>query len=468
MRDAQFNKMVDLLAMFKKGYCDTVKVRIGRLQNLLSSSCIEHLDFMKLSDKSDLEIQQFQQLVHDYIGYQSLTDVPKSMYYAEEPKVVSDFHHKATYEILEVIRTSSTIYFKAQLLGILLQREGPHYEFGGQTVREHLQALYYLAGSLQYWIAVRYCSSLLHHMVDSISPFITSVLVSGRQLTVGAREHKETVFDKPMTPAEIRNVMYSTVQTYNIIHAVLQQEIVLYCGKLVATHSSLFRGILKIRVGWVLEAMRQYLVIRGKNADDLENLSPSEIRLLLLKLLCVRDWAVQENISPLQRRVIEGCWCRVPMHFYEQVWDVMRRTPEGICIQGFMFPHQSALLNMTRSELNFALLIEETLIHIKEPAYRQIIVELLCIVSLILLRNPELMFREQLNLDSLVHEAFELYCKDSGEDKNQDISVFISKKQSITTSYLARAVVNNLLKETRLETSLEDMEKYENDFCAVS
>lgn len=40
MRDPQFKKMVDLLAMLKKGYCDSVKVRIGRLQNLISSSCV--------------------------------------------------------------------------------------------------------------------------------------------------------------------------------------------------------------------------------------------------------------------------------------------------------------------------------------------------------------------------------------------------------------------------------------------
>lgn len=40
MRDPQFKKMLDLLAMLKKGYCDDVKVRMGRLQNLLSSSCV--------------------------------------------------------------------------------------------------------------------------------------------------------------------------------------------------------------------------------------------------------------------------------------------------------------------------------------------------------------------------------------------------------------------------------------------
>lgn len=468
MRDPQFNKMVDLLAMFKKGHCDSVKVRIGRLQNLLSSSCIEHLDFMKQTDKSELQVKQFKQLVHEYIGYQSLTDVPKAMCYSEEPVDTSEYQHKETYEVLDAIRNSPGIYAKVQLFGIILQREGPEYEFNGQTVKEHLQNLYSLAGSLQYWVAVRYCSSLLRHTVDSISPFITSVLVSGRQLTVGVISQKETVFDKPMTPAEIHSVMYSTIQTYNVTHAVLQQEIILYCGRLVSTHSHMFKGILKIRVGWVLEAMRQYLIMRNRPAEELENLSPSEIRQLLFKVLSVREWASEETITPLQRRKLEGCWCRVPIHFYEQVWDIMTRTPNGIWIQGCMFPHHSALVNMTRSELNFALLIEETLTHIKEPEYRQIIVELLCIVSTILQRNPELIFQEHLDLDNLVHEAFEMFCKDNNESLNQDIKLFIAKKQSITTSYLARAVVNSVLKTSKLETSLFIERKSEDDYCNIS
>lgn len=40
MRDPHFKQMLDLFAMLKKGHCDGVKVRLGRLQNLISSSCI--------------------------------------------------------------------------------------------------------------------------------------------------------------------------------------------------------------------------------------------------------------------------------------------------------------------------------------------------------------------------------------------------------------------------------------------
>lgn len=94
MRDPQFKKMLDLLAMLKKGYCDGVKVRVGRLQNLISSSCVEHLDFMNVLDLPIDTFTQFKQLQHDYIGYQSLTDVPRVLNYQDEFKDYSVGMHK--------------------------------------------------------------------------------------------------------------------------------------------------------------------------------------------------------------------------------------------------------------------------------------------------------------------------------------------------------------------------------------
>lgn len=81
------------------------------------------------------------------------------------------------------------------------------------------------------------------------------------------------------------------------------------------------------------------------------------------------------SLTPLQRRRLEGCLCRVPIHFYVQVWDVMSRTPQGITVQGNHLPQNPTLSNMTQSELNFALLVEEMLNHIQKPEYRQTVVE---------------------------------------------------------------------------------------------
>lgn len=295
MRDPQFKEMIDLLAMLKKGYCDDMKVRIGRLQNLISSSCIEHLDFMSTSDLPDVGDTAFAQIHHDYIGYQSLTDVPRAQSYREKKITASEYQTRSTPDILDALRNTESIFLQCQLLGIILHREGSHYELAGESVHTKLTDLYYRAGSLRYWRAVRYCSSLLRHIVDSISPFITTLLVNGKQITVGVIGQRETIFDKPMTPSEIQNVMYSTVQPYDVIHAVLQQEVVLYCGRLIATNPDIFKGILKIRVGWVLEAMRLYLTMKGDEGADIENLSPFQIRQLLQRVLTVSQWANEDQ-----------------------------------------------------------------------------------------------------------------------------------------------------------------------------
>lgn len=111
--------------------------------------------------------------------------------------------------ILNELRNSIGLYAKCQLYGILIKREGINYEVNGLTgiyylsvlsfvnftcsrisnhaflsllVRDNLRSLYQQAGCLRFWMAVRYCSSLLNHTVDSISPFITGVLVKGKQV----------------------------------------------------------------------------------------------------------------------------------------------------------------------------------------------------------------------------------------------------------------------------------------------
>ncbi|XP_065092048.1 probable phosphorylase b kinase regulatory subunit beta isoform X2 [Ochlerotatus camptorhynchus] len=465
MRDPQFKEMIDLLAMLKKGYCDGMKVRLGRLQNLISSSCIEHLDFMSQSDLPDSTESAFAQIHHDYIGYQSLTDVPRAQSYREKKIIAQDYQNKPTPDVIEALRNTESIFLQCQLLGIILHREGANYEIGGDTVHARLTDLYYRAGTLRYWRAVRYCSSLLRHIVDSISPFITTVLVNGKQITVGVIGQRETVFDKPMTPSEILNVMYSTVQPYDVIHAVLQQEVVLYCGRLIATNPDIFKGILKIRVGWVLEAMKLYLTMTGDEDADIENLSPFAIRKLLLRVLTVSQWACDDSFSALQRRQLEGCLFRVPPSLYNHVWDVLERTPLGITVQDHNLPAGTTLTNKSRSEFSFALQVEEMLNKISQPERRQIVVELLVIVATILRRNPELRFNQILDLDLLLEDSFTMYCKDNDLPLTTNISPLFSLSQNQTTGYLARAAVNSVLQRCALAT--EDFAEDVEDHCRV-
>jgi len=95
----------------------------------------------------------------------------------------------------------------------------------------------------------------------------------------------------------------------------------------------------------------------------------------------------------MQKRKLEGCLCRVPSRFYNQVWDILRRTPKGILVRNQVLPQQPTINNMTHSELQFALHVEDMLNHIEKPEYRQLIVEVSLIkVSLKYRRRGQFLF----------------------------------------------------------------------------
>lgn len=242
--------------------------------------------------------------------------------------------------------------------------------------------------------------------------FYAKIVFFFNKIAVGMIGQKEMIFDRPMTPSEIQNAIYSCFSWTDTIHAVLQQEVVLYCGRLIATNPDIFKGILKIRVGWVIEAMKLYLENNPSGMDsEIENLSPFQIRQLLMTVLTASQWTNDDKLNIMQRRQLEGCLCRVPNKFYNLVWDVLDRCPLGIQVQGHHLAAVPTLSNMSRGELSFSLLVEEMLHHIPKSERRQISVELICIVATILSRNPELRFQQVLDIDILLEDAFSMYCK---------------------------------------------------------
>ena len=52
----------------------------------MSCACIEHLDFTYNLDLSELDIQPFKQIQHNFVGYTSLTEGPKLVAKEEEKR----------------------------------------------------------------------------------------------------------------------------------------------------------------------------------------------------------------------------------------------------------------------------------------------------------------------------------------------------------------------------------------------
>uniref|UniRef100_A0A3P9N5Z1 Phosphorylase b kinase regulatory subunit n=1 Tax=Poecilia reticulata TaxID=8081 RepID=A0A3P9N5Z1_POERE len=285
-------------------------------------------------------------------------------------------------------------------------------------------------------------------------------------VTLGLFGHEEEVISNPLSPGVIQGIIYSKCSPQGgEREAVLQQELVIHIGWIISNNPELFSGMLKIRVGWIVQAMKHELKIRAGDLapQDIYQLSPSDIKQLLLDVLqpqhTARSW--------LNRRQIDGSLNRTPLGFYDRVWQILERTPNGIVVGGTHLPQQPTLSDMTMYEMNFSLLVEDTLKNIVLPEYRQIIVELLMVVAVVLERNPELEFGDKVDLDSLVKEAFNDFQRDrsrvEGMEKQDDMEVFYNTPplgKRGTSSYLTKAVMIQLLQG--------DMKPCKDDPCAVS
>ncbi|KJH52740.1 hypothetical protein DICVIV_01084 [Dictyocaulus viviparus] len=114
---------------------------------------------------------------------------------------------------------------------------------------------------------------------------------------------------------------------------------------------------------------------------------------------------------------------------------------------------------MTEFELTFAYKIEEMLSRIAHPEYRQLLVELLCVIATILERNREVMFVSgPIDCDVMIKKAFHMYADQQKITNKEDLTPFyqlenISLHVS-TATYLTKAVVEYILNGRHFSSAL--------------
>lgn len=89
---------------------------------------------MNQIDLKELNIQPFGQLHHEYIGYQSLTDVPKALAYSEETCDYKEFAKEHSIpNLIEALRCVEGLQAQAFILGLIQQREYPDFVIDNRT-----------------------------------------------------------------------------------------------------------------------------------------------------------------------------------------------------------------------------------------------------------------------------------------------------------------------------------------------
>uniref|UniRef100_A0A5S6QRG4 Phosphorylase b kinase regulatory subunit n=1 Tax=Trichuris muris TaxID=70415 RepID=A0A5S6QRG4_TRIMR len=463
-----FSKFLNLLVDVRNGHCDGVRVQVGRLQNLLSSSCCEHLDFCFRSGDLGIELTPLQEVVGKYSDVSDFS-VPRQVV-SDKDDVKENYEHTSSEEIVSLFSSAppGALFKQMKLLEMLAKRHGLMHKVGDETVRTRLQKLCRQASLAKSWKIVRVCAAHLRKVVDSLAPSITTILVRGKRLTIGLFGHEEVTVDAPVTPTEIEDLLFRVCLPYDPPAAVLAQELIIALGHFAMVEPELFSGILKIRIGWLIHALNLTLYdgSEGQVAAPIYSLSPTQVKLLLHDLLSMKNFG---RLTALQQRQLNGSLNRVPADFYEHIWRTLERTPGGLLVGDHSLMPQPLLSDMTEYELNFALAIDELLCSITLPEYRQLMVELFVVLAIILQRNPELNFSSKVDMDQLITDAVSYYVEETTLDQEDAKTAFLKLYPQTgggSSAYLARAVVGALLRDNKSQVRSTQTIPYDTQ-CAV-
>jgi hypothetical protein len=144
--------------------------------------------------------------------------------------------------------------------------------------------------NLKLWSIVRQGAGLLQKLVNSLSINVTDILVRQKQITLG-KPPKEFVINSPLTPSQIKEVVYEN-SLEDIRIGPLFQELLTYLGSFIRAESRLFEGVIRVRLSFVLDAMKEEIARETGDADyafeHMMRLSPYQMRSLLRNVLSAR------------------------------------------------------------------------------------------------------------------------------------------------------------------------------------
>ena len=86
MKDPQFYELLNLLSDIRMEKIDGVNIQLGRIQNLLTASAMESMDYTNHIDIIKMKIKPYQQVYHKFLGYMTPSEMPTEVPKVEEKR----------------------------------------------------------------------------------------------------------------------------------------------------------------------------------------------------------------------------------------------------------------------------------------------------------------------------------------------------------------------------------------------
>jgi phosphorylase kinase alpha/beta subunit len=439
--------------------CDHVPVKLGPLHQLMMTTGLERIDNLNGYQLGSTSVG-YAPLWTAYLGFEPGHDGPLSLSEEFDLENETDLGR-----LLTQLRESNNVYEQIELLSTLKHLHGSDFNtgFGGPsravTVENLLDEVYAKASQLEQWGILRRAAGLLGKADITLSDAVTELLVRQKQLSVGKSYSEASLMTEPMGHSEI----VDKIRTFcgdDVRDHVLTQEVLIDLSILIKAEPSLFKGLLTLRIGYLLllitsELARERGVSQDEAYGQLIDLSPFELKTRLRQVLAGFDglnqsvfrreslhvkphnpinWQVvptdieaeaetaeAEPIDWWRKRIIDGEIARISDGFYTQVWEVLKHS-KGIVI-GNKFDRKNRLdsdrilSEMTPGEQNFERYITHLLNKIQAPEYRHLNLEALREMGEIFKVNSDLYFEDHIYLDVLIGHAVRLGWLDQQPDR---------------------------------------------------
>jgi len=340
-------------------------------------------------------------------------------------------------------------------------------------VESLVKELYEATCEAKNWSMVRHTSGLLGKKLPSLALSLTDLIVRQKQVTVGL-PGKEIIISRPLGSQELKEKI-DLAHEGDVSTSSLSQEILIYLAMFIRTEPFLFNGMLRLRVGLIIQVMAselsRTLSIPLEEAEDkLLNLSPFETKNLLHHIMSGQEYGIQEHGSKVmiftlctsisrnnpsnrqlsmfpvdslpsssgssvveeegedrtgiwrRRRLLDGSLNRVPPGFYTKVWTLLEKC-QGLCIQGRCLS-QALCQEMTSGEMKFHLECEALLTSVSLPDYRQLVVEAILVLILIVEYNVVTYLGGYIKVENIVKKANQIFLEDHAQSNVQGATKF--------------------------------------------
>ncbi|KAL3218988.1 hypothetical protein MRX96_050580, partial [Rhipicephalus microplus] len=283
------------------------------------------------------------------------------------------------------------------------------------TVRTLFENFYERACKEHHWGLVRHFAGAVGKWVEDLAKCVTDLLVCQKQVTVGIPPHGEQVITRPLSNKELRDIISDVYQGDENM-AMLTQELIAYLATFIQTDPHLFHEMLRLRVGLIIEVMASELsrAMGSKDQDNFEllfNLSPYETQTLLRAIReRPRAGGLPEHLGAeqLRRHQAHHCGC-----FRARIRDGRGRTG-STALSRCLDPGPVPALGSHQGDDSRGVQVRapgrDVLNRIPEPENRQLLVETLMVLSLVVENDSVDRFRnEPLDIEGIVRRAHALF-----------------------------------------------------------